>query len=69
MRDPSPTLFQTPLSWKERSLVPSAGRGLFELLIAEVTYDIASLPPCPEREELEVALVGLNKKLESLQAS
>ena len=50
-------------------MVPSAGRGLFELLIEEVTYDISSLPPCAEREELEVALVGLHKKLESLPAA
>ena len=44
----------------------SAGRGLFEMLIAEVEYDMAQLPECQERDELAVALVGLRKKLDSL---
>ena len=44
----------------------SAGRGLFEMLIAEVEYDMSQLPECQERDELAVALVGLQKKLDSL---
>lgn len=44
----------------------TAGRGLFQLLIAEVEMDIGSLPDGLEREELQVALVGLRRKLDSL---
>ena len=44
----------------------SAGRGLFEMLIAEVEYDISTLPDGVEREELEVALIGLRKRLAAL---
>lgn len=36
------------------------------MLIAEVEYDMSQLPECQERDELAVALVGLQKKLDSL---
>lgn len=43
----------------------TAGRGLFEILIAEVESDMEKLPDGVTRDEMATALVGLRRKRDS----